>query len=207
MRCCPCLEFLMVLSLNLGFVIEVWQDIRACLRVEKLSTVWVSTVPCHLIPLKSSQCPRSTDFWWTCDTWEFSETQSACKVSVLCIWLTFHLNQNLLWMQKEGSGILRNMNVREPYHFLILFLCISQPLMLRRKGHQQKPFFPLSVLSYSSVNRKQRLLQYAQIEKWNKTTWVHVLPRCQCSGTKEIYICMSELQNTNCVILAIQHMN
>ena len=38
-----------------------------------------SSVPCHAFAYNVRRCPMNTEFWWTRDVWEFSETQSHYK--------------------------------------------------------------------------------------------------------------------------------
>lgn len=50
----------------------------------------------------------------------------------------FPLDQNLLQMQKEGSCVLRNTKIMEPYHtFLTLFPYIHQPFTLKRMPQKE----------------------------------------------------------------------
>ena len=74
---------------------------------------------------------------------------------------TFHSKQNLLWMQKEGNGILINSNNQGTlsYPFLLMFLpYINQPLTVKmmtwkeRERGQSIVFF--LVLPYLSVSQR-----------------------------------------------------
>lgn len=76
--------------------------------------------------------------------------------------VTFHLNQNFFWMQKEGDVILRNASDRGvlSYAFLLVLLpYISQPLTPKMMTYKEKErhgthcgfFLPPR---YSSVSRR-----------------------------------------------------
>lgn len=56
---------LMILSLNLCFLSEVWQDNGACTWAKKILTTNTSTVPSHPVCIRCSQCSMDTEFRWT----------------------------------------------------------------------------------------------------------------------------------------------
>lgn len=88
---------------------------EACLCAEEIHAVCVSAVPSHSIPITHSGCSTSTAFWWIHDVWEWRETQNLLLIlskpgTDSPRGHAFQSNQNLLRMQKDGSGGVRNTN-------------------------------------------------------------------------------------------------
>ena len=89
MFCFCFLEILIILTLNLYCICEVWWDIGVCLWVEEIcSKCMFITLSCLFICIQYLQYPISTEFLWLYYVWEFSETQSKFKVILLCLQLS-----------------------------------------------------------------------------------------------------------------------
>jgi hypothetical protein len=88
---------------------------------------------------------------------------------------TFHLDQDLLWLQKEDSGVLRNMNDQWTlsHSFLLrLFSCISQLLSLsiEVEGKIGQPITPFPFCPSLVINKTkvETLAEGLHIRKWNR---------------------------------------
>ena len=107
-----------------------------------------------------------------------------------------HLNQNLLWKQKEVSGLLRNMNYQGAL-CLFLFLslpCVSnQPLLWEKNDTEVKgikddaPPFPLKP-SLIHVPKAESAGKVCLIWEWIKGSCVGFVQTFCCSGKNEIHL-------------------
>lgn len=112
------LEFLRVVFLNFCFVCETWWDNEACSWKEKIHGIHVFFA----------------EFKLTHDMWELVRFKASIESFIYdraSRSLTsprgrdFYSNQNLLWMQKEGNDIFRDMNDQEnlSHPFIANHLC------------------------------------------------------------------------------------
>lgn len=158
------------------------------------------------------------------EAWCFSKTQSEYKASVTSMTkqvgvLTapegqaFCVNRNVLQMQKEVSGVLRNINDQRTllYSFLpVWLLCINQPLTLEiMAGRKEKikPFtvpFP-SAFPYSPVAQGGECVRHIHTSRSEVKAVDLVLRRVSILPVRMKYTCMNEPQNTNHVISVIPY--
>lgn len=68
------LKFLIILSLNLCCIIEIWWDNGTW--VGAITCACLSPIPCCSTHTQVSWCPTITEFWWPFSVGEFSKTQS-----------------------------------------------------------------------------------------------------------------------------------
>lgn len=143
MLSCYCLEIL-------SFIFELVFCRSSVMRqaymwAEEICAICVSTVPYHLFHLQPSW------FSWAQNSSGPTIHESPgrfrvkYKASMLCLQLRkwghkgpkrsyFLFEPDLIWMQKEGNGILRSTNDHgtQTFPFLLMLLsCISQPLTLK----------------------------------------------------------------------------
>lgn len=90
------MKFLIILPLNLCCKVQ-W-DNEECTWTEKIHAIYVSIVPCLSIHIKHLWCLMKKKFWWTHYVWEFTESQSEYKGSVLHMllrwwWWWWHIGE------------------------------------------------------------------------------------------------------------------
>lgn len=112
----------------------------------------------------------------------------------------FHLNQNLLWTQKENRSILRNMNNQWALSYPSLFSyfpvlanhsCWKWVHRRKEKDRANHSFFFfqsfLSVLSFSPSLRKRVLIECLHCKKWNNNSGFSSVKHFHYSD-KNIYV-------------------
>lgn len=129
-----CSHHLEILNFTFEFLFCKLSPMRQCnTHLNRGDTCNAYRISCHPIHIPYSQCPKSTEFQWAYNAWGFSKTKTSTRqvcytyLKGIC---ALYFNDNLFWMQKQRSAVLRNKNEQEalPCFPTLTAPCISQHL-------------------------------------------------------------------------------